>query len=149
MFCSVQNIRNSFYRTDFKYFIVFPAMIEPVVLVHGGAGDIPDSRLECKLAGVRIAANEGYKVLSSGGSVVDAVQVAVQCMEDNDAFNSGVCFIFVSTLQQSAYLNCNCDIFTLHESSLGYNPIDIGNAIYILYNTIHPILGLLTTGNGI
>jgi beta-aspartyl-peptidase (threonine type) len=71
--------------------IVSPEMVEPVVLVHGGAGDIPNSRLQSKLAGVRRAARSGYKVLSSGGSAVDAVQAAVRDMEDNDAFNSGLC----------------------------------------------------------
>ncbi|PSN33025.1 hypothetical protein C0J52_17828 [Blattella germanica] len=39
-------------------------MVEPVVLVHGGAGDIPDSMVEGKLVGVRKAAKRGYEVLS-------------------------------------------------------------------------------------
>lgn len=64
-------------------------MVEPVVLVHGGAGDIPINRVEPKLVGVRRAARMGYKVLSNGGSVVDAVQSAVQYMENDDAFNAG------------------------------------------------------------
>lgn len=69
--------------------VVIKVMVEPVVLVHGGAGDIPDSRVVPKLAGVRRAARRGYKVLSSGGSVIDAVQVAVQDMEDDEYFNAG------------------------------------------------------------
>lgn len=65
-------------------------MVEPVVLVHGGAGDIPNCRVEPKLAGVRRAARRGYSVLCKGGSVIDAVQSAVQDMEDNEAFNAGL-----------------------------------------------------------
>ena len=64
-------------------------MIEPVVLVHGGAGDIPDSRVEPKLVGVRRSAKLGYEILRNGGTVIDAVQAAVQVMEDDEAFNAG------------------------------------------------------------
>jgi beta-aspartyl-peptidase (threonine type) len=66
-------------------------MVEPLVLVHGGAGDIPINRVEPKLVGVRRAARKGYKVLINGGSVIDAVQSAVQYMEYDEAFNAGVC----------------------------------------------------------
>lgn len=95
--CSAQNIYNLVYHTDFKGFIVISVMVEPVVLVHGGAGDIPDSRVVGKLAGVRRAARRGYKVLCNGGSVIDAVQAAVQDMEDDEHFNAGVRYIFMNT----------------------------------------------------
>jgi len=85
------------YHTDFKGFIVISVMVEPVVLVHGGAGDIPSSRVVPKLVGVRRAARIGYKVLCSGGSVIDAVQAAVQDMEDDEYFNAGVGYIFMNT----------------------------------------------------
>ncbi|XP_044253305.1 isoaspartyl peptidase/L-asparaginase isoform X2 [Tribolium madens] len=63
--------------------------MEPIVLVHGGAGDIPDSRVSLKIAGVKKAASLGYKILKNGGSVVDAVEEAVKSMEDDEAFNAG------------------------------------------------------------
>jgi beta-aspartyl-peptidase (threonine type) len=69
-------------------------MVEPVVLVHGGAGNIPINRVEPKLVGVRRAARRGYKVLCSGGSVIDAVQSAVQYMEEDEAFNAGLCLTY-------------------------------------------------------
>lgn len=60
------------------------------MLVHGGAGDIPDSRDTSKLSGCKAAAKEGYRVLTSaGGSVVDAVEAAVAYMELDDNFNCG------------------------------------------------------------
>lgn len=68
--------------------------IDIVVLVHGGAGDIPDSMDEPKLIGVRQAVRAGYKVLAEGGSVVDAVQAAVEVMEDDVNFNAGMPFIY-------------------------------------------------------
>lgn len=65
-------------------------MIKPVVLVHGGAGDIPESRVPLKLDGVRRAARAGYESLSKpNGSVLDAVEAAVKVMEDDEAFNAG------------------------------------------------------------
>jgi len=65
-------------------------MIKPIVLVHGGAGDIPESRVPLKLDGVRRAARAGYESLSKpNGSVLDAVEGAVKVMEDDEAFNAG------------------------------------------------------------
>ena len=64
--------------------------VEPVILVHGGAGTISDfAKAERVIAGVKEAAKKGYQVLRSGGSVVDAVQAAVELMEDNEVFNAG------------------------------------------------------------
>lgn len=63
--------------------------MEPIVLVHGGAGEIPDTRIQPKLIGCKAAAKEGYRVLKNGGSVVDAVEAAVRVMENDEAFNAG------------------------------------------------------------
>lgn len=62
---------------------------EPIVLVHGGAGDIPDSRDMGKHRGTRLAARLGYTRLKSGGSALDAVEEAVRSMELDDNFNAG------------------------------------------------------------
>ena len=64
-------------------------MIEPIVLVHGGAGDIPEWRVPLKLDGVQRAAKSGYDCLTGGGSVLDAVEAAIKVMEDDEAFNAG------------------------------------------------------------
>lgn len=67
--------------------------MEPIVLVHGGAGEIPDIRVQPKLRGCKLAAKAGYDVLKKGGTVLDAVEVAVKVMEDSEAFNAGL-FLF-------------------------------------------------------
>lgn len=63
--------------------------IEPVVLVHGGAGDIPVERVEGKLVGVKCAARIGYDKLKETGCVLDAVEEAVRSMELDPYFNAG------------------------------------------------------------
>lgn len=60
-----------------------------MVIVHGGAGDIPDSRADGKIRGTKLAARLGYDKLLSGGSVIDAVEVAVRSMEADENFNAG------------------------------------------------------------
>lgn len=60
-----------------------------MVLVHGGAGDIPESRFQAKLNGVKLAARLGYAKLINSESVVDAVEEAVRSMELDPAFNAG------------------------------------------------------------
>ncbi|XP_022203957.2 probable isoaspartyl peptidase/L-asparaginase GA20639 [Nilaparvata lugens] len=61
----------------------------PLLLVHGGAGDIPDSGVQKKLDGVRRAALEGHRVLEQGGCVLEGVVAAVKVMEDLEGFNAG------------------------------------------------------------
>ena len=63
--------------------------VEPIILLHGGAGDIPDSRVPLKIAGLRKAAIESYKVLIETSCVLSAIETAVKIMEDDEAFNAG------------------------------------------------------------
>ena len=63
------------------------------LLVHGGAGDVPASRLASHLAGCRAAAAAGAEVLRAGGGALDAVERAVLMLEDDPCFNAatGAC----------------------------------------------------------
>lgn len=63
--------------------------MEPIVIVHGGAGDIPRSRIHGKLRGCKLAAQLGHYTLLKTGSVLDAVEEAVKHMELDDFFNAG------------------------------------------------------------
>ncbi|XP_066151637.1 probable isoaspartyl peptidase/L-asparaginase CG7860 isoform X2 [Euwallacea fornicatus] len=63
--------------------------MDPIILVHGGAGDIPDSRVQAKIDGNRKSVDAGYQVLRAGGSALDAVEAAVKVMENDEAFNAG------------------------------------------------------------
>lgn len=63
--------------------------MEPIVLVHGGAGDIPSSRVQGKLRGVRESAQIGYYILMQTGNVLEAVEAAVKHMELDQDFNAG------------------------------------------------------------
>ncbi len=61
--------------------------LAPLILVHGGAGNVEPSREGEVISCVTDAAAAGYKVLMSGGSAVDAVEAAIQyvitCLEKN------------------------------------------------------------------
>jgi beta-aspartyl-peptidase (threonine type) len=61
----------------------------PVLVVHGGAWDIPDDMVEAHLNGVRKAAAAGWRVLERGGSALDAVEEAVVVLEDDETFDAG------------------------------------------------------------
>lgn len=58
-------------------------------MVHGGAGDIPDSRNDGKLNGCIKSAEAGYAQLAAGRTALDAVEAAVRYMEEDDYFNAG------------------------------------------------------------
>lgn len=59
------------------------------LIVHGGAGLIPDERRAAASAGCRAAVEAGWRTLLAGGSALDAVQTAIMAMEDNPGFNAG------------------------------------------------------------
>ncbi|XP_038212277.1 probable isoaspartyl peptidase/L-asparaginase GA20639 isoform X2 [Zerene cesonia] len=63
--------------------------MDPIIIVHGGAGDIPESRVQGKLDGVKTAVITGNKILHQGGSALDAVEAAVVSMENDEYFNAG------------------------------------------------------------
>jgi len=65
-------------------------MQKPVILIHGGAGAWQPERKEAGIAGVEAAAKAGYDILKQGGTALDAVETAVQSMEDNPTFNAGL-----------------------------------------------------------
>jgi len=59
------------------------------IIVHGGAGNIPDDRRGIAEQGCREAAAIGWNKLTAGSPALDAVEAAVRYMEDNPAFNAG------------------------------------------------------------
>ena len=64
-------------------------MSSAAIMVHGGCGPVDASTLDERLAGVRAAAERGWKVLASGGAALDAVEAAVATLEDLPCFNAG------------------------------------------------------------
>ncbi|NUN69770.1 MAG: isoaspartyl peptidase/L-asparaginase [Bacteroidetes bacterium] len=59
------------------------------LIVHGGAWNIPTEMVEAHRTGVAAALREGWKLLSHGGSAVQAVEAAIRCMEDDPTFDAG------------------------------------------------------------
>ncbi|MGA3224675.1 MAG: isoaspartyl peptidase/L-asparaginase [Acidobacteriaceae bacterium] len=66
-----------------------PGVRSPVLLVHGGAWDIPADQLEAHTRGVIQAVETGYALLRQGASSLDAVEAAVTVLEDDEAFDAG------------------------------------------------------------
>jgi beta-aspartyl-peptidase (threonine type) len=63
--------------------------VEPVIVVHGGAGTVSPELREAAPAGAKKAAELGQRVLLDGGSCEDAVIAAIRSMEDDPTFNAG------------------------------------------------------------
>lgn len=74
------------------------------LLVHGGAGDVPEERVGRHVEGCRHAAAAGRAVLAAGGSALDAVEAAVRVLEDDPVFNAGTgaCLTSEGTLELDA-----------------------------------------------
>lgn len=63
--------------------------MKPSLIVHGGAWHIPDDAIQTCKDGCRRALQEGWAVLSRGGSAFDAVESAIVVLEDAPVFDAG------------------------------------------------------------
>ena len=79
-------------------------MITPVVLVHGGAGDVPEDARIAHAEGCRVAAERGLVVLLATGSPIDAAVATVRVLEDDPHFNAGTgaCLTSAGTIELDA-----------------------------------------------
>lgn len=64
-------------------------MRQPVIIVHGGAGSIPDDQMEAYQRGCRQAAERGLALLLAGAPAEDAVEAAIRLMEDDGFSDAG------------------------------------------------------------
>ncbi|WP_026754056.1 isoaspartyl peptidase/L-asparaginase family protein [Sediminibacter sp. Hel_I_10] len=72
------------------------------IAIHGGAGTLVKGmmtpELEAKYrAALKSALTTGYELLEQGGTAVDAVERAVQILEDSPLFNAGKGAVFTAT----------------------------------------------------
>jgi len=63
--------------------------MQPSLIVHGGAWDIPDEAISACNDGCRNALIAGWSILAKGGSALDAVEAAVVVLEDDPVFDAG------------------------------------------------------------
>ena len=71
------------------------------LVLHGGAGVIERATMDPKMeaayrASIKQAVDAAAKVLDSGGSSVDAVEAAIQILEDDPLFNAGRGAVFTA-----------------------------------------------------
>ncbi|HMD30980.1 MAG TPA: isoaspartyl peptidase/L-asparaginase, partial [Candidatus Acidoferrales bacterium] len=64
--------------------------MKPSLIVHGGAFAIPEVAVEACKTGCRTALDAGWKILSAGGSALDAVEAAILLLEDNPEYDAGL-----------------------------------------------------------
>src|ERR1700730_3179809 len=64
--------------------------MKPSLIIHGGAWNIPDEAVEDCRDGIRRALKAGWKILSAGGSAIDAVEAAIVILEDDPTFDAGL-----------------------------------------------------------
>ncbi|MFT4781915.1 MAG: beta-aspartyl-peptidase (threonine type) [Psychroserpens sp.] len=72
------------------------------IAIHGGAGTLVKGMMTSALeaayrAHLKNALDQGYALLENGGTAVDAVEKAVQVLEDSPLFNAGKGAVFTAT----------------------------------------------------
>lgn len=86
--------------------------MNPVLLVHGGAWNIPDGMVTAHECGVENALHAGWHVLEHGGDALDAVEAAVCVMEDDETFDAGRGSFLTSdgTVEMDALIMCGATL---------------------------------------
>jgi L-asparaginase / beta-aspartyl-peptidase len=87
--------------------------VKPALIVHGGAGDIPDEAVDACNEGCRNALTAGWSVLASGGSALDAVEASIMILEDDPVFDAG----YGSHLNRDGHVEC--DAIVMDGATLG------------------------------
>jgi beta-aspartyl-peptidase (threonine type) len=97
------------------------------LIVHGGAWNIPEEYEVDHLAGVRRAVAGVFPRLQDGASAIDAVEAAVQILEEDPTFNAG----------RGAVLNAVGEI-ELDAMIMDGATLNLG-AVAALQNILHPV----------
>jgi beta-aspartyl-peptidase (threonine type) len=63
--------------------------LQPALVVHGGAWNIPNAAVRAHAEGVRVALEDGWNDLLRGASALDVVERVVRILEDDPTFNAG------------------------------------------------------------
>lgn len=107
-------------------------MPRPILLIHGGAGDITDARVEGKFKGIKDALRAAWKHLEPGGaetssSALNAVEAAVRSMELDESFNAG----YGSCLNTAGAVEMEASLMEGREMRAG--------CVTLLTDVMHPI----------
>src|SRR5208283_2157768 len=107
--------------------------MQPSLIVHGGAWDIPDDAVVACNVGCQNALRAGWAMLSKGGCALDAIEAAIMVLEDDPVFDAG----YGSHLNLDGHVECDAIVMdgqtlragaaaTLHHVK---NPIRAARAI--------------------
>ena len=101
--------------------------IQPRLIVHGGAWNIPEAYLDAHLNGVYEAVRQAYPALETGGSALDVVETAVRVLEADPTFDAG----------RGAFLNSVGEI-ELDAIIMDGRDLSFG-AVGAVRNLLHPV----------
>jgi beta-aspartyl-peptidase (threonine type) len=101
--------------------------MRPRLIVHGGAWNIPDHLVADHIAGVKKALELVYPALQKGMSALDAVEKAVNIMEEDPTFDAG----------RGAFLNEHGEI-ELDAMIMDGATLNFG-AVAAVQNILHPV----------
>ena len=107
--------------------------MQPSLIVHGGAWDIPDDAVDACKAGCLRALHAGWNVLKVGGHALDAIEAAIIVLEDDQVFDAG----YGSHLTLDGHVECDAivmDAATLRAGAVAglrrvKNPIRAARAV--------------------
>ena len=112
------------------------------ILVHGGAGDIPEEELGAFRAGVQAAARLGWEVLACGGKALDAVEAAVRYLENQTTFDAGLGSVLnaAGEVEMDAFVMDGADLRCGAVASIQYVAHPVSVARMVMEKTQHTLL---------
>jgi beta-aspartyl-peptidase (threonine type) len=105
------------------------------VVVHGGAGSLtlsPDADISKRRQVLRLSVESGFEVLKRRGSATEAVQEAIQVLEDSAVFNAGAgsCLNLEGKIgADAAIMNGNLTCGAIGAANAVKNPISLARLV--------------------
>jgi beta-aspartyl-peptidase (threonine type) len=115
--------------------------------VHGGAGLLPSDLLDAHREGCRSALQRGLDVLSAGGSALDAVQLAVVELENDETFDAG----YGSFLNRDGQVECDAGIMDGARLATGSvcSVVGVPNPVVLARRVLESPLAVLVAGGAV
>ncbi|MBN1564944.1 MAG: isoaspartyl peptidase/L-asparaginase [Anaerolineae bacterium] len=117
-------------------------MLQPKIIVHGGAWKIAEETHADHIGGTHVAAEAAWDILARGGTALDAVEKAISMMENDPTFDAGV----GSVLNRTGSIEMDAIIMDGKTLAIGAvaavrgitNPVQL--ARHIMQDTDHSLL---------
>lgn len=137
--CYIGRKTHNLFESNHKISVI---AVDPVLIIHGGAGSITAEHAEQKKIGMLESIRVGFKVLLDTDNPMDAVEAAINAMENLAAFNAGYGSVLTDTgeIEMDAIIVNGTDVSAGAVGAMKHVRHPISVARFVMNSTKHVLL---------